>query len=243
MNILIVDDEILARERLERLLQRIHPEAHCHQARSAEEALDVLAQREISLLLLDVRMSGMGGLALASQLAELPAPPAVIFCTAYDEYALEALRQQAVAYLLKPVREADLAQAIARAGRVNRVQLAALQDESDGSVRHYVGSHGHRGVETLPIAEVRCFLADQKYVTAHAPGRELLLPESLKELEREFSGQFIRVHRNALVAVSHIQRLVKAAEGGWCLELQGIDLRPLVSRRHLASVKEALLGR
>ncbi len=241
MNILIVDDEALARERLQRLVKRIQTGAACYQASSAERALQVLAEQDIQLVLLDVRMSGMGGVALAAQLAELAEPPAVIFCTAYDEYALDAFRQQAVAYLLKPVREADLAAALARAGRVNRLQLAALQS-TDGR-RTQVSSHGHRGVETLAVADIRCFQADQKYVMACAPGRELLLPESLKELEQEFGEQFVRVHRNALVALRHIVRLKRDNDGGWCVELEGVALQPVVSRRHLSALKEHLLGR
>ncbi len=244
MNILIVDDETLARERLERLVLRIRPDVECYQASSAEAALETLAELDVQLVLLDVRMSGMGGIALAAQLAELPEPPAVIFCTAYDEYALEALRQQAIAYLLKPIREADLAAALQRAGRINRVQLAALQGrDPESPYRTHVSSNGHRGVEVMAVVDIRCFLAEQKYVTAYAPGRHLLLPESLKELEQEFGSSFVRVHRNALVAVHHVKRLARDADGGWCVELRDIDLRPVVSRRHLSAVKELLLGR
>ncbi len=243
MNVLIVDDEVLARERLERLLKRLRPDVTCYQASGGELALTELARREIQLLLLDVCMPGMGGIALAAQLAELPAPPAVVFCTAYDEYALAALQQQAVAYLLKPVREDALAQALERAGRVNRVQLAALRGEPEKASRSHVSSQGHRGVETLAVVEVRCFLAEQKYVVAYSSSRQLLLPDSLKDLEQEFAGQFVRVHRNALVALRHVRRLARSPDGGWCVELQGIELRPAVSRRHLAAVKEQLLGR
>ncbi|HAN68794.1 MAG TPA: DNA-binding response regulator, partial [Halieaceae bacterium] len=126
MKVLLVDDEPLARERLRRLLQRLRPEACVIEADSGETALALLAKEDPALVLLDVRMPGMDGIEVAAAMDRLPAPPAVIFCTAYDEYALEALRHQAVAYLLKPVRESELARALATAGRVNRVQLAAL---------------------------------------------------------------------------------------------------------------------
>jgi two-component system response regulator AlgR len=129
MKVLIVDDESLARDRLQRLLLRLRPQAECRQVDCGETALAMLTLFEPQLVLLDVRMPGMGGVELAARLAELEQPPAVIFCTAYDEYALEALRQQATAYLLKPVRESELARALQQAGRVNRVQVAALRDE------------------------------------------------------------------------------------------------------------------
>ncbi|MDP5065091.1 MAG: LytTR family DNA-binding domain-containing protein [Haliea sp.] len=239
MKILLVDDEPLARERLRRLLHRLRPEAVVIEADSGKAALAVMAQDDPALVLLDVRMPGMDGIEVAAALDCLPAPPAVIFCTAYDEYALEALRHQAVAYLLKPVREVELARALATAGRVNRVQLAAL---SDGELpgRSQVSSQGHRGLETLPIADVRCFVAEQKYVTAFAPQRELLIQDPLKDLEQEFAADFLRVHRNALVALRHIRRLRRDADGSWSVELDGIALQPQVSRRHLAEVKARL---
>lgn len=253
MRVLVVDDEALARERLLRLLARLRPEAECREADSAEAALAGLDAFDPQLVLLDVRMPGMGGVALAARLAELERPPAVIFCTAYDEYALDALRQQAVAYLLKPVREAELARALQQAGRVNRIQVAALGSNSSGGegsgaesgiggARRHVTSEGHRGLETLPVEDVRCFIAEQKYVTACASGRELLLPDSLKDLEREFRRDFLRVHRNALVALRYVRRLARDGSGGWCVELEGVALRPAVSRRHLAAVKERLRG-
>ncbi len=243
MNVLIVDDEFLARERLQRLLAQVQPDATCRQVASGEEALEVLAEFEAQLILLDVRMPGMGGIALAERLVELDEPPAVVFCTAYDEYALDALRHQAVAYLLKPVREAELEKAIALAARINRVQVAALRDGETGGARRHVSSEGHRGLESMAVSEVRCFLAEQKYVTACAPERELLLPDALKDLEQEFASQFLRVHRNALVNLRHVRRLVRDSAGGWVVELDGVAQRPAVSRRHLAAVKERLRRR
>ena len=229
----------MARDRLRRLLQRLRPEAEVIEAGSGEDALALLAREDPSLVLLDVRMPGMDGIEVAAALDRLPAPPAVIFCTAYDEYALDALRHQAVAYLLKPVRETELARALATAGRVNRVQLAALSD-GEPAGRTQVSSQGHRGLETLPIADVRCFIAGQKYVTAVAPERELLIQDALKDLEQEFATDFLRVHRNALAARRHIRRLRRDAGGGWSVELDGVELRPQVSRRHLADVKARL---
>jgi len=241
VRILIVDDEPLARERLQRLVGNIEPQAECLLASSGEEALLAVATHEPDLLLLDIRMPGMDGIEVATRVEALRQPPAVIFCTAYDEYALEALRHQAVAYLLKPIREADLSRALAVAGRVNRVQLAALRGEP-ADARTAVSSQTHRGIETMPVTAVRCFLAEQKYVTAYGPDQELLLPDTLKDLESEFPGRFVRVHRNALVALAHIDRLAKG-DDGWCVELEGVAVHPVVSRRHLAEVKARLLER
>ncbi|HEY7775946.1 MAG TPA: LytTR family DNA-binding domain-containing protein [Kineobactrum sp.] len=242
MKILLVDDEALARQRLLRLLARLRPDAILLEASSGEEALALLEREQPSLLLLDIRMPGIDGIEVAARLDTHAQPPAVIFCTAYEEHALEALRHQAVAYLLKPVREAELAHALAAAGRVNRVQLAALEDGVPVG-RIQVSSNGHRGIEALSIAEVRCFIAEQKYVLAVAPGRELLLQDALKDLERELVDDFVRVHRNTLVALNHVRRLRRDADGGWFVELDGVDQSPQVSRRHLAGVKSRLQQR
>ncbi len=249
-----MDDEALARERLLRLLQRLRPEACCLQAADGEQALALVHGENPDLLLLDIRMPGLDGIEVATRLDAMASPPAVIFCTAYDEYALQALQHQAVAYLLKPVREAELTRALAAAGRVNRVQLASLREQPPGAAapgeatpatqgRSRVSSQTHRGLETMQVAEIRCFVAEQKYVTACSPAGELLIPDTLKELEREFAGRFLRVHRNALVAREHIERLARDDSGVWHVVLNGVEMRPVVSRRHLAQAKQQLLER
>jgi two-component system response regulator AlgR len=248
VKILVVDDEMLARERLLRLLRKLQPDAECLEADGGEEALALVAQHAPDLLLLDIRMPGMDGIEVAAHLDNLERPPAVIFCTAYDQYALEALQHQAVAYLLKPVREKELSRALANAGRVNRLQLASLRPDGSGSgesglSRSQVSSQTHRGLETMPVADIRLFLAEQKYVTACSPAAQLLIPDTLKDLEREFDQQFLRVHRNALVALAHIVRLHRDDSGTWQVVLDGVDERPAVSRRHLAQVKQRLVDR
>ncbi len=243
MKILVVDDEALARERLLRLLSRLQSGAECAQAASGEEALRLVETLGPDLVLLDIRMPGMDGIEVATHLDSLENPPAIVFCTAFDEYALQALQHQAVAYILKPVREAELSRALSAAGRVNRLQLASLRDGQLQTSRSHVCSQTHRGLETMPMEDVRCFMAEQKYVLARGPGKELLLQESLKELESELADRFIRVHRNALVSRSHIVGLHKEEEGSWRVELEGIDGPVAVSRRHLAEVKQLLLSR
>ncbi|MDJ0878058.1 MAG: LytTR family DNA-binding domain-containing protein [Halieaceae bacterium] len=237
MRILVVDDEPLARERLLRLLDKVAPEAETHEAGNGAQALELVASTQPDLLLLDIRMPGMDGIAVASALQSLEQPPAVIFCTAYDQFALQALDNQAVAYLLKPVREEKLRDALGRAGKLNRLQLAALEDGSPG--RTHLVSETHRGVEMAAVDEVRCLVAEQKYVRAIYPGGSLLLTETLKELEEEFGGRFLRVHRNALVSRSHVAGLVRDGEG-WAVSLEGVEEQPAVSRRHLSALKENL---
>ncbi len=241
MKILLVDDESLARDRLQRLLEKLQPDAQILQAASGEAALQLVHKNLPDLMFLDIRMPGMDGIEVASHLDTLQQPPAVVFCTAYDEYAMDALNHQAVAYLLKPVRAEKLQQALAAAGKINRMQLTSLQGVA--SNRSQVSSQTHRGLETMPINSVECFLAEQKYVTAYAAQGSLLIPDTLKELETELATSFVRIHRNALVSLAHIARLTREKDGCWFVELSGVEQRPAVSRRHVADVKECLKQR
>ncbi len=241
MKVLLVDDEPLARDRLRRLLAKLEPEAECLQAASGAAALKIVRDAAPDLVLLDIRMPGMDGIEVATRLSTMEQAPAVVFCTAYDEYALQALKHQAVAYLLKPVRSADLANAMASAGRINRLQLASLRDANPP--RTQVSSQTHRGLEAMPVADIECFLAEQKYVSAYSATGALLIPDTLKDLEREFSELFLRVHRNALVSVEHIVRLGRLGDGGWYVQLAAVEPRPAVSRRHLSEAKLRLKQR
>lgn len=241
MKVLVVDDEPLARERLLRLLEKLLPDATIEEAGNGRQALGMVTTLQPDLVMLDIRMPGMDGIEVATNLQALKEPPAIIFCTAYDQYALQAMDNQAVAYLLKPVREEKLGEALQRAGRLNRLQLAALQGGTAG--RSHLVSESRRGVETVEVEEVRCFIAEQKYVRAVHPDGSLLLTETLKELEEEFGGRFLRVHRNALVALRHIGGLDREGGDNWAVVLDGVEERPAVSRRHLAEVKETLRSR
>ncbi len=236
MRVLIVDDEQPARARLTRLVAEIGFDP-VGEADNGEEAIAMARKLRPDAVLLDIRMPGMDGLEAARRLAELEPAPAVIFTTAYGEHALEAFDAQAVAYLLKPVRAERLTEALRRARRPTAAQIQTLQGNEG---REYLsgGRAGH--VERIPAAEVLYFRAEDKYVTAYHPGGELLLEESLKQLEEEFGERFVRIHRNALVARTALAGLEKEGEGAVRARLHGCDDRLEVSRRHLPSVRRLL---
>jgi len=155
----------------------------------------------------------------------------------------------AIDYLLKPVRQDDLEKALHKASRVNKPQLAAVrrelgEDETeeglDGNkVREYISARSRRGIELIPVADVRYFLADQKYVTVRHSQGETLLDETLKDLEDEFGDRFVRVHRNALVALAYVEGM-EQRNNQHQLRLQGVSERLVVSRRHASSIKKLL---
>ncbi|MEM1230355.1 MAG: LytTR family DNA-binding domain-containing protein [Pseudomonadota bacterium] len=239
LRVLLVDDEHLARERIKRMLATDAAFAVAGEASNGREAVELCHREQPDLVLLDIRMPGMDGLEAASHLAEMDQPPAVIFCTAYEEHAVQAFNLQAVGYLLKPVRKDDLLAALTQAQRVNKAQLAALAAaEGAPRIRSHISARTRRGVELIPIDQVRFLQADQKYVTVGHDGGEVIVDDTLRELEDEFGDRFVRVHRNALVAVAHIQGLEKRDDGGVCVRLRDSSALIDVSRRHLAAVRQ-----
>ena len=246
MNVLIVDDEPLARERLIRMVGELEGYRVLEpSASNGEEALALIDSLKPDVVLLDIRMPGLDGLQVAAKLCEREAPPAVIFCTAHDEFALEAFDVSAVGYLVKPVRPEALAAALKKAERPNRVQLAALtrpaMPGNGNGPRSHISARTRKGIELIPLGEVVYFIADHKYVTLRHQGGEVLLDEPLKALEDEFGDRFVRIHRNALVARERIERLQRTPLGHFQLFLKGLNGDALiVSRRHVAGVRKMM---
>ena len=241
MNVLIVDDEPLARERLARLVGQLDGYKVLEpSASNGEEALALVESLKPDIVLLDIRMPGLDGLQVAARLCEREAPPAVIFVTAHDEFALEAFKVSAVGYLVKPVRQEDLEEALKKAERPNRVQLAALTKPPSGP-RSHISARTRKGIELIPLDDVVYFIADHKYVTLRHGNGEVLLDEPLKALEDEFGDRFVRIHRNALVARERIERLQRTPLGHFQLYLKGLNGDALtVSRRHVAGVRRLM---
>ncbi|MGD2083012.1 MAG: response regulator transcription factor [Chromatiales bacterium] len=239
MNILIVDDEAPARARLRGLLEELDGDWHvAAEAATGRDALRRCAELAVDVVLLDIRMPDMDGLEAAAALARQETPPAVIFTTAYAEHALDAFEEQAVDYLLKPVRAERLARALERVRSFNRAQVSALARRA--GEEGYVCANFRGGLQRVPVEEVLYFRADQKYVTAcHGQG-ELLLEESLKSLEQRFADRFLRIHRNALVSHRCLAGLERDADGRSFVRLRDRDDRLEVSRRHLPLVRRWL---
>lgn len=230
MRLLLVDDEPLARERLAALLAGMDGIEVAGEAGSGREALELAARTRFDVVLLDIRMPGMDGLAAATELGRLPRPPAIIFCTAYEDHALAAFEANAQDYLLKPVRRERLRTALERV-RQRLPQAAAPARRSSLSAR--LGSE----LILLPVTEVSHLVAGDKYVTAHHAGGELLLDDSLTALESEFPDLFVRIHRSTLVARTRLAGLVRGPDGGTAVRLDGVDGPLEISRRNLPAVR------
>ena len=246
MKILIVDDEPLARSRLRELLADIALQLASEvvgEAANGLQALEILQQQPVDLVLADIRMPGMDGIELASHLGRLPAPPAIIFTTAYDNYAVQAFDLNAVDYLLKPVRAQRLLAALLKLPIAQPAPnlLANIGQEVRGTGRTHLSCHERGRLLLVPVSEVLYFKADLKYVTARTVEREYLLDEALTHLETEFAERFIRLHRAVLVAKLALAGFEKAAGDdadayGWAL-LRGVPEKLPVSRRQWAPAK------
>jgi two-component system response regulator AlgR len=246
MRVLVCDDEQLARGRVKRLAEEIDGVTVVAEAADGREAVSEAQRTQPEVVLLDIRMPDMDGLEAASHLLNTEKPPAVIFCTAFDEHALQAFKVHAVDYLLKPINRDDLAAALERAGSLNRVQLetvkqeVGLEGEDASNERQHISARTHKGIELVPVNEIRYFQADQKYVTVRWPDGEVLIDETLKELEEEFGDRFVRIHRNALVALDYLEGMELAEQGHYQVRLRGLDDRLTVSRRHVPGLRKVM---
>ena len=236
---LIVDDEPPARERLRSLLAEIEDTEVVGEATNGEQALQLVVDLSPDVVLLDVRMPGMDGLEAARHLSSLVEPPAVIFTTAFDEYAVNAFDAQAVGYLLKPIRKEKLAAALQQAGRLTRPQLQKLTAAGGGAERRtHIAARHREGIRLIPIEEILFFLAQQKYTTVRHIKGEDLIEDSLRVLEDELGSQFVRIHRNALVGVRHLDAIERNAEGQYTVRVRGSSEALQVSRRMASELKE-----
>jgi two-component system, LytTR family, response regulator AlgR len=250
--IFIVDDEAPARKRLRQLLADIEaefPHRIVGEAGDGVAALEQLNKAPADIVLADIRMPRMDGIELALQLAGLPQAPAVIFVTAYDEFALKAFELAAADYLLKPARAARLLEALKKARRLALADFSTLAPA--GRTRLRVVERGN--VLLVPVDEVLYLRAEQKYVTVRTAAREYLIEESLAHLEVEFGTRFVRIHRNCIVAAAAVAGVARehdakgdageGSEGGgeqWALLLEGVAEALPVSRRRWAQVKPQL---
>ena len=244
LKVLVVDDEALARSRLRTLLGDCAAPAAtvAAEAANAAQAMSALQHEAFDLVLLDVRMPGADGIVLAQSIAALPQAPAIVFVTAHSEHAVQAFDVAAVDYLTKPVRLERLQQALQKVVRLMRAPGVPRPEALPEML--IIQDRGR--TERVPLAEVLYLKAELKYITVRTASRSYILDGSLNELEERHAGQFMRIHRNALIARRAVRALEKhfdPEEGeGWAVRLNGIDELLAVSRRQLSAVREAIAG-
>ncbi len=240
MNVLIVDDEHLARQRLRKMLSATSEHQIIGEAETGEDALRKTQASNPDVVLMDIRMPGIDGIEAASYINRMNKPPAIIFTTAFSDHALNAFETHAVDYLLKPIKQSRLEAALEAAKRMNKAQLSQLCEDESGETRQKICVKSRGSLELIPVEEIIYFKADQKYVTLRTADQEYLIEEPLKTLEEEFSQQFTRIHRNALVAQLMLHGLTKNNRGQTCISFNEIDDLLEVSRRHLPLIRKTI---
>jgi two-component system, LytTR family, response regulator AlgR len=234
LKVFIVDDEAPARERLRALLGDIAAEVATSvvgEARHGVEAVERVPASGAEVVLLDIKMPGMGGLEVARHLGALERAPRIVFVTAHERHAVEAFELNALDYLLKPVRAERLAAALQKASVPPQERLAKAAE----APREYLSVTERSRIVLVPVRDILFVRAEQKYVTLRTRDREHLVEESLVALEREFAVRFVRIHRNCLVARAAIRGFERAPgedeEAHWLVVLDGLEERLPVSRR------------
>lgn len=243
LKLLIADDEAPARNRLRDLLADIAELKVVAEAKNGKETLELINEYQPDVVLLDIRMPVMDGIEAAQHLQKMAKPPAVIFTTAYDSYAMQAFDMNAVDYLLKPIRLERLQTALNKARALLPKQLEALHKLQPQRTHLSITERGR--ILLIPINEVIYLRAELKYITVRTAEREYLLEESLTHLEQEFASIFIRLHRNCLVGNAHILGFEKrVGEAGsdekqWVALLRNVPETICVSRRQQHLVRTA----
>ena len=230
---LIIDDEPPARARMARLLAQVPGCEVAGEAGSGSRALEMIPELEPDLLLLDISMPGMDGMALARSLNAMESAPAVVFCTAWPDQALEAFDCDAVDYLVKPVRLERLQTAI---DKVSRLRAQPLDKAAGEFLRSSVGGK----TILIPLGDVICLVAEDKYTTVIHEKGTTVIDESLTELDQRFKDLFFRIHRNTLISRKHLRGLERTSEGHTQVLLSGTDRKPEVSRRNIALLRKLL---
>lgn len=242
LKILIADDEIPARNRLKDLLADIGNNEIIGEAQNGKEALLLCENLHPDIMLLDIRMPIMTGIETAAHLQGMQAPPAIIFTTAHDDFAVKAFEMNAIDYLLKPIRHERLQVALQKAQKLMPKQLAGLNPLSP--VRTHLSIVERGRIILIPIDDIIYFRAELKYVTVRTAVREFLMEASLTQLEREFGTRFTRLHRNCLAATSAIigyekRTIAGHAEKQWVALLKEVPETILVSRRQYHVIRAA----
>ena len=237
--VLIADDEVLARDRLRSLLAEIPEVLLVGEAEHGEQALEMADELAPDIVLLDIRMPGINGLEAARRIQQFSEPPAVIFTTAFDEYAINAFETQATGYLLKPIRAEKLRAAIMQAGRLTRPQLAHAANAARLAERRtHIAVKTRDSTRLVLVEDVIYFQADQKYTTVRHRAGEDLIEESLRSLEDDLGSLFVRIHRNALVNTRLLMAIERDPSGQHFVTLRDCPQKLAVSRRMAGDLRE-----
>lgn len=233
LRVLVIDDERPALEELAFLLGRDARVGAVLTSDSATDALRVLQELEVDAVFLDISMPGLTGLELAQVLTRFRSPPPIVFVTAHEQHAVEAFDLQAVDYVLKPVREERLAEAVRRVVEGG----AGPAGHADDQIAVELGGR----TRLISRSDIRYVEAQGDYARLHTAEGSHLVRTPLATLEQEWrDAGFVRIHRSLLVSLPHVSEI--RTEGGRCSVLVG-ERELVVSRRHTRELRDLLVRR
>ena len=232
LRVLVIDDERPALDEHTFLLGRDPRIGRVRTCDSATEGLRILRETDVDCVFLDIQMPGLTGLDLAQVLARFKAPPPIVFVTAHEEHAVDAFELDAVDYVLKPVREERLAEAVRRV-------VAATAPAPSGDTQIPVERGGvTRFISRSDVTHVE---AQGDYARLHTPDGSHLVRTPLSTLAEDWADAgFVRIHRSLLVALAHVTEL-RVDAGRASVVIGGHELP--VSRRHTRELRELLTQR
>jgi two-component system response regulator AlgR len=248
MNILVVDDEAEARERLRRLLAETDGRyTLAGEATDGLQAIEVCRSQRIDLVLLGAQLPGVDGVTAAGALSALDPAPAIILVTAFEHEPRVAPGSQLAGCLVKPVCRERLLEALQRVQDPTSTRSVvginqSVHEPPRSAPRRRLSAHYRGGLRTVQIEDIIYLRAEHKYVTVHHAEGELLIDESLRALEQEFTQLFLRIHRNTLVARNRVNGLEKRSDGSVYIRLRDCAEQLQVSRRHLPEVRRRVQG-
>jgi two-component system LytT family response regulator len=232
VRVLIVDDEFLARQRLEDLLAKEEHVVLAGQARDGNEAVESIRTLKPDLVFLDVQMPGRTGLEVVDAIGA-DEMPVTIFTTAYGNFALKAFDAAAIDYLVKPFDDERFAQAMRRARKFIEAQPAQQSTGPQGGYLDRISVESRGQIRVVPVARIDYITASGPYAELHVGERTFAIREKMQTLEEKLDpAVFFRIHRSAIVRLDRIDTLLHAQGGDYAVRLKdGTELSVSRSRR------------
>ena len=224
MKYLVVDDEPLAVMRMQKMLESLGVK-DIITASNGQIALDLVKQHHPHVIFLDIEMPVLRGIDAAPLILDESPESKIIFCTAYDEYAIKAFDLSVTDYLLKPVNKQRLIQAL------NKV--------SNTSNKKTITFHQGNDIVRLGIDDIYCIISEDKTTIMHCQLGEVIIDESLVTLETNFSQHLLRINRNALINTEELFGIRRENSLAFA-KLRSTDYQPQISRRNITKIKELL---
>ena len=247
MKILIADNDPLAIKYIYHLLQQIYTDCQplYYEANNGKDAITICHKHHPDLVLIDIKMPIIGGIEATIQMQKMEQPPAIIFCTDYENLAHEAFDVHTTGYLLKPIKKESLERILHNASQPNRLQKdKIIHKPSLQNDKHHIAVPSLKGVELIPVDEILYFMADNKYVTVYHMKSgylsETLMNKTLKNIEKNHISRFIMIHRNTLISRNAIKSLIRNNSGRYFIKLKNLSETIPVSRRHVRMVKHIM---